>query len=301
MLEFQNVSIYRKERRILDDFSLQVQDGVILGLLGSDNTAKSMLLETASGSRTPDIGQILLNGASIYREKSDAYINFGYMPKIYGFYELLRVEEYFDLFLSLYKINGRYRQRRIDEILELLQLEQYREAFINEAPAEVFPFLCLGKTILHDPEWLLLDEPFANLNAACRSKMVKILLMLQEQGKSMIIHSQFFPEIIDFFTDIAILEEGKAVTSGTVHEVYEAAMKKSPIRMHVIAGMEEALAVLKENDLVDRVTVDDKDVIFRFNGGEREEAELLTDLVASGALIPNYMRDRVNPEQVLWR
>ena len=78
-------------------------------------------------------------------------------------------------------------------------------------------------------------------------------------------------------------------------------MKKSPVRMHVLAGMEEALAVLKKNRMVDRVTVDEQDVIFRFNGGEKEEAELLTDLVGSGAFIQNYMRDRVNIEEFFRR
>ena len=71
--------------------------------------------------------------------------------------------------------------------------------------------------------------------------------------------------------------------------------------MHILAQMERALEVLKENPLVDRVTVDGDDVIFRFNGGEKEEAELLTDLVASGALIHNYMRDQANIEEIFRR
>lgn len=131
--------------------------------------------------------------------------------------------------------------------------------------------------------------------------MVKILLMLQEQGKSMVINSQLFPETNGLFTDVAIIEEGKVVTEGKTEDVFETVMKKSPVRMHVLAGMEEALAVLKKNRMVDRVTVDEQDVIFRFNGGEKEEAELLTDLVGSGAFIQNYMRDRVNIEEFFRR
>lgn len=91
------------------------------------------------------------------------------------------------------------------------------------------------------------------------------------------------------------------MTEGKTEDVFETVMKKSPVRMHVLAGMEEALAVLKKNRMVDRVTVDEQDVIFRFNGGEKEEAELLTDLVGSGAFIQNYMRDRVNIEEFFRR
>lgn len=301
MLEFRNVSIYREKRKILDNLNMKVEEGVILGLLGADSMAKTMFLEAASGGQQPDSGRILLENESIYQEKTEAYLCFGYMPKQYGFYDLLRVEEYFELFLSLYKINGRYRQKRMEEILDLFRMEQYRNSFISEIPVEMLPFLCLAKTILHEPKWLLLDEPFADLNMAYRSEMIRILLVLQEQGTSIIINSQMFPELINFITNVAILEEGKVVTEGKTDAIYVNALKKSPVRMHVLAGMEEALLVLKKNSLVDRVTVDGKDVIFRFNGEEKAEAELLNDLVSCGALIQNYMRDRVNIEQIFRR
>ena len=64
---------------------------------------------------------------------------------------------------------------------------------------EILPFLCLAKTVLHDPDWLLLDEPFADLSSASRNFMIKTLLMLQEQGKSIVVNSQMFPETRDFF------------------------------------------------------------------------------------------------------
>lgn len=301
MLEFQNVSIYKKERRILDDFVLSIPDGVIMGFLGSDDEAKAELFAVAAGGRAPDSGQILLNGIPVYSRKKKICDSVGYMPKKYGFYDLLRVEEYFDFFLSLYRINGRYRQRRMEEVLELMSLKEYEAAFIGEIPADRLPFLCMGKTILHDPSWLLLDEPFAGLNAAGRNEMAEVLLVLQEQGKSILVNSQMFPELMNFFSDVAIIENGKAVTSGPVDEVYNMVKKKSPVRMRVLAGMDEAIKVLKNNILVDRVTVDGEDVIFRFDGGDREEASLLSDLVVSGALIHNYMRDRVNPEQIFRR
>ncbi len=301
MLEFQSISIYRREKRILDDFNLKIPDGAIMGLLGSDSKAKSMILAAASGSQAPDYGQILLNGVSIYQGRSRSYQNFGYMPREYGFYDLLRVDEYFELFLSLYKVNGRYRQKRMEEVAELFGIRQYMSAFIMESAAEMLPFLCLAKTVLHDPEWLLLDEPFANLNSSSRNSMIKILLMLQEEGKSIVVNSQMFPETRDFFTDVALVEDGRVVVEGETEDIFETALKKSPVRMHVLAGLDEALEVLKMNTLVDRVTVDEKEVIFRFNGGEREEAELLTDLVASGAFIQKFMRDRVNIEEVFRR
>ena len=141
MLELKHVSIKNKKRKILDEFQLSIPDGVIMGFLGSDDEAKSVLLASIAGSLTPDSGEILINQVPIYGRKNKAYMSLGYMPKKYGFSDLLRVEEYFDLFLSLYKINGRYRQRRVDEVTELLSLQEYRTAFIGEMPADRLPFL----------------------------------------------------------------------------------------------------------------------------------------------------------------
>lgn len=300
MIEFQNITVKEKEKKILDDLSLVIPDGVIMGLVGSDDAAKSCLLSLAGGVRRPDEGQLLFEEEPALNDEADDgfYEMVGYMPGKYGFYELLSLEEYFEFFLTLYRVNIRYWERRMESIFSLMGLSGYAGACINEIPQERYPFLCLGKTLLHDPDWLFLDDPFFGLNISGRNEMIAILLQLQEQGKSIVIHSQLFPELLDFYTDVAVIEEGHVVASGLVQDVYEIAMKQSPVRMHVIAGMEEALTVLKRSPLVERVTVKDMDVIFRFNGGEKEEAELLSDLVREGTLIQNYMRKHVNIEEI---
>ena len=102
-----------------------------------------------------------------------------------------------------------------------------------------------------------------------------------------------YPDLLGFITDIAVIEEGRTGMCGQIEEVYENLLKRSPVTMRVLSGMEEALAVLKKDKLVDRVTVKDHDVIFRFRGEEKEEADLLADLVGAGALIQSYTRDRI--------
>ena len=113
MLDFQNISIQRKGKKVLDDFSLKAPDGVIHALLGEDKEGKSTLLKAASGGEKPETGDIYIDGISIYEKGGNAYCNFGYMSKEYGFYSLLKVEEYYELFLALYKVGVRYRSRRI--------------------------------------------------------------------------------------------------------------------------------------------------------------------------------------------
>ena len=300
MVEFQNITVKDKNTTILNDLSLVIPDGVVMGLVGTDNAAKSCLLSVAAGVRAPDSGQVFLDDEPLeYGDKAEeTYDLIGYMPGKYGFYDQLSLNEYFEFFLSLYRINPRYWDKRTQTILKLVGLEEFKDTFINEIPADRYPFLCLGKTLLHDPDWLFLDDPFFGLNASGRDQMIRILLEVQELGKSIVIHSQLFPEILDFYTDVTVIEEGRVAVSGLVQDVFELAMKESPVRMHVITGLDEALGVLKRNPLVERVTVIDMDVIFRFSGGAKEEAELLSDLVSAGALVQNYMRHHVNIEQI---
>ena len=249
MLDFQNISIDRKGEKVLDHFNLKAPDGVILALLGEDKEGKSTLLKAASGGEKPETGDIYIDGISIYEKGENAYCNFGYMSKEYGFYSLLKVEEYYELFLALYKVGGRYRSRRIEEVLELLDMKEYEGAFIGELPAETLPFLYLGKAILQEPEWLLMDEPFDNMSVTARRKMIGILLTLHEKGTSIILNTPMYPEMMGFITDVLVMESGKNLTFGPVEEVYAEALCKSPVRMHILAQMEKALEVLKENSV----------------------------------------------------
>lgn len=301
MLDFQNISVYQKENKILDNFSLSVPDGAILALLGSDRRAKHVLLKMAAGSRLPDAGQVLLDEIPVRQDDKMLCQNIGYMPVEYGFYHLLKLSEYYELFLSLCQVGARYRQRRIDEVLELFDLKKYENMFIGEIPSEYYPLLYLGKTVLTRPKWLLLDEPFRNMDGGSRREMMRVLIAVHEEGTSVVLNTLMYPDMMDFVTDVAVVETGRNTLFGPIEEVYEDALREKPVRMHVLAEMESALAVLKENPLVTRVTVDGENVIFRFNGGEREEAELLTELVGSGALIKNYMRDQANLDDIFRR
>lgn len=296
MLELKDITLKNEEHFILEHLDLSVKRGSITGLIGPHDEAKSEILRIISGIRAPDSGELLIDDAPVNWMENDAYLAIGYMPRQYGFYENLRVEEYFDLFLSLYHISARYRERRIREVLKLIRMESYREAYFNEIPEEKKPFLCLGKTILHEPAWLLLDNPFAELSAKSRQEMERIILELNEMGMTILINSVVYPDSMELFTDVAVIDKGKVVANGSFEEVYHETKFNSPIRMKVMEGLTEAILVLKEDELVERVTVIDDSVIFRFKGGEKEEAELLRNLVEAGSLIQHYQRDPVNLE-----
>ena len=293
MLEYQNVSIEEKKEICIDNLSMKVPDGAILCLVGGDHRGRDMLTEAGAGNRRPDSGRILIDDMDLYEETDQLYSRIGYMTGYPGNYHDITVYEYYEMALSLYRIKGRNRRKRIEKVLADFSLEDYADRYVEDLPADLMPMFSLGKTILHEPGWLLLNQPFAGLDAEGRARIVNVLLPLHEQGVSMIMNTEMYPDLLGFVTDIAVIEDGKTIMDGQIEEVYENVLRRSPVNMKILSGMDEALAVLKEDELVDRVTVNGHEVIFRFRGDEKEEADLLADLVKAGALVQSYTRDRI--------
>ena len=293
MLEYQNISLIEKKELYIDDLSLNVPDGAILCLVGGDHRARSLLMEVGTGNRKPDSGRVLIGGMDVFEVPEQLYSSIGYMTGLPGNYHDIKVYEYYEMILSLYRIRGRNRRKRIEEVLSLLSLEDYGDLFVEDIPADSMPLFSLGTAILHQPDLLFLNQPFSGLDAEGRAGIVNILLDLHEKGVSMVLNTEMYPDLLGFITDIAVIEDGKTSMYGQVEEVYENLLRKSPVTMKILSGMNEALAVLKKESLVDRVTVKENEIIFRYRGEEREEADLLTRLVGAGVLVQSYTRDRI--------
>lgn len=299
MLEFQDVTLSRDNITYIEKLSLQIPDGSVYGIFGMDHEARSVLVRSAAGTFRPDSGRILADEEDVYAPDSESYRFIGFMGQKPSYYDKLKVEEFYDLILTMYQVAGRNRRVRMEEVLELVGLTEFRDAYIEQLAHDQLPFMSLGTAVLHEPAWLILDEPFEMINGEARDRMVNILAYLCESGISILINSQMYPELYGFLTDLAVIEDGRDTIHGSIEDVFEEITNKSPVSMHVLDKMENALAILKLNPLVERVTVVDRDVLFRFTGDEREEAQLLTQLVASGALIQNYNRDRMNLDDIL--
>ncbi len=301
MIELHKVSLTRNRINIFDELSMQIPSHQVFGVFGEDSLCRSMLLKIAAGLEEPGRGRVLVDDEPVYAPGSRAYQKTGYLSGDCGCYSHLKLEEYYEMALSLYKIHGRNSRARMEEIFDLLEIGEYKDRYLEEASREMIPVFGLGAAILHDPDWLILNEPFEYTDVYCRKKMIDAIRILCEEGMSVLINTQVIPELTGFLTDIAVIEDKAITISGSIEDVLAEEMVTCPVRMQVIENMDEALKVLKENPVVERVTVDRQEVVFWFSGDEREEAHLLSAVTAAGALVRNYHRDRVHLEDILRR
>ena len=158
--------------------------------------------------------------------------------------------------------------------------------------------LCLARSLIHNPEFLILDEPASGLDPRARYDMKEIIKELNKRGKTILISSHILPELAQMCTNIGIIENGKMMVTGTVEEIMTTRGMASPLVMRFVNGQEKAIKILKENELVDNITIRDNSVSILFKGNEEEEAMLLTDMIKNGAYVNYFSREESDLESL---
>jgi ABC-2 type transport system ATP-binding protein len=214
-----NVKKYFKDIKAVNGVDITINKGEYLALLGPNGAGKTTLVEMIEGIQKPDSGEITINGKSW---KDSSY----YLQKILGislqethFMEKIRVIEILNLFASFYHLqNG-----RIDEILQLINLKEKRNAFIENLSGGQRQRLALGIALLNNPEILLLDEPTTGLDPSARREIWEILFRLKKSFNTTMILTTHYMEEADFLCDrIIILDKGKILAQGTLTELLSA-------------------------------------------------------------------------------
>ena len=166
------------------------------------------------------------------------------MSDFFSLYENMRVWEYLDHFARCYGIDSGRRDRLIDEALELVSLEVRRDSEINELSRGMRQRLCFAKSLLHEPQVLLLDEPASGLDPAGRLEFRELLKQLHAMGRTILISSHILTEMTDFCTSIGIMEQGKLLKSGRVDDILREMQSGLRLKIEVQDGAERLHALL---------------------------------------------------------
>ncbi|MDY7511486.1 ABC transporter ATP-binding protein, partial [Ralstonia wenshanensis] len=134
----------------------------------------------------------------------------------------------------------------IDEVLELTDLHNKKQAFVETLSTGMRQRLCLAKTLLHDPQVLILDEPASGLDPRARIELKTLLRELSRLGKTLLVSSHILPELADFCTKVGIIEHGRLLAAGSVESILaQAGGQGQKVRVRVLGPAAEARAVLE--------------------------------------------------------
>ncbi|MEO1342328.1 MAG: ABC transporter ATP-binding protein, partial [Cyanobacteria bacterium J06635_13] len=188
----------------VNEIDLQVRTGEVYGLIGPNGAGKTTLIRMLAAAEEPTKGEIWLHGDRLVRDDSNPILKqrLGYLPDDFPLYDDLTVWDYLDYFARLYRLKQPQRHRRLNEVLELVQLENKRTSVIATLSRGMKQRLSLARTIIHEPILLLLDEPVSGLDPLARQQFRQIIKVLQEAGMTILISSHVLSDLAELCTSV---------------------------------------------------------------------------------------------------
>ena len=270
---------------------LAVEAGEVYGLIGPNGAGKTTLMRMLATAEEPTVGEIYINGERLLRDRSNANLKrlLGYLPDDFPLYDDLTVWDYLDYFARLYKLTTERRQRRLYDVLELVQLSTKRHSKIATLSRGMKQRLSLARTIIHEPILLLLDEPVSGLDPIARMQFRQIIKTLQEAGMTIVISSHVLSDLAELCTSVGIMELGFLVESCRLQDLYQR-LSRQQILISTLGDVEVLKRELKSNSLTTdiEILVGTNQVRVGFSGTEEDAADLLRSLIHAQIPITSF-------------
>lgn len=217
-VSLQRVNKYYGEVHAVRDLNLEIRQGEILGLIGHNGAGKTTTLKMILGLVPPTSGDIRVLQQDINRNPTRVKHDIGYLPEESPLYDNMSVSEYLMFFSKLYKMPEKRARARIEELLNSLQLE-VRDRRTGTLSKGMRRKVAIARALLHDPQFLVLDEPNSGLDPITSFFVINYLKQLKTTGKTILLsaHNLFH---IEFICDrVAILRDGKLIVSNTMDKI----------------------------------------------------------------------------------
>lgn len=240
--------------RAVDDVSFELDAGTILGFIGPNGAGKSTTMRILATLDAPTQGEVLLDGHSLVDAPDRVRPLIGYMPDRYGTYDDVTVWEFLDFFARAYGLKGAVRRQRVASVMEFTGLHPLKDKLTSALSKGMKQRVALGRTLLHDPKLLILDEPADGLDPRARIELRELLRALADQGKAVLISSHILTELAEICDTCAIIEQGRLLATGKVAELLSrSAGTGAELEVRLAAGAEgEAVYARAERLLLEQ-------------------------------------------------
>jgi ABC-2 type transport system ATP-binding protein len=268
-----------RDFKAVSDLSLTVRAGRVFGLLGPNGAGKTTTIRMIVNITAPDKGSILLFGRKIDSELQN---RIGYLPEERGLYRRMKIVDQLRFFAELKDVRGKQVESKIDEWLERVKLTEWKQKRSMELSKGMQQKIQFITSVLHDPDLLILDEPFSGLDPVNVELLKDIVLDLKRAGKTIIFSTHQMEVAEKLCDDICLLNRSRKVFEGSLRDI-----KSSFGRNSVAVRCEGGDGVLDDQTLVSKVVrhADEAQALL----AEGADAQvLLKRLIDSGAVIGKF-------------
>jgi len=283
MIELRNLHRYFDKTRAVDDVSFRVYAGQVFGYIGPNGAGKTTSMRILATLDLPTAGDALVDGFSVINDPDRVRHRLGFMPDYFGTYANVNVREYLDFFARAYQMRGQRRDDAVERVMDFTGLDVLAEKPTSGLSKGMKQRLCLGRSLIHDPAVLVLDEPAAGLDPRARIEVRTMIRTLANEGKAILISSHILTELAEVCDEVAIIERGKLLAVGSVDEIRnQARPQRSAVAVRLLDDAAELGRWLGSRSDVVELHVDGESARFMHAGASEDEAALLRAMIEAG-------------------
>src|SRR5262249_54829091 len=248
----------------------------------------------------PTAGDAFVDGFSVIDDPDRVRRRLGFMPDYYGTYPNVNVWEYLDFFARAYGLRGNERRQAMNYVLDFTGLNALENKAVNGLSKGMKQRLGLGRTMIHDPAVLVLDEPAAGLDPRARIELREMIRRLAANGKTILVSSHILSELGEMCDTVGIIEQGQILAVGSVADIQRRGQKKqqSLVKLRVLGGLDGAAAWLSARVDVHELKLDGDTATFSHDGGDGAQADLLRDMIGAGFRVAAFGSHQQSLEDV---
>ena len=285
----------------VSDLSLTLERGQILGFIGPNGAGKTTTIKILVGQARPTSGTASIAGADCVHDAKRVKHLVGYMPDTFGTYDNMRVHEYLDFFGAAFSISRKDRIRRVAEVMEIAGATYMKDRYVESLSHGMKQRVAIARTLIHDPEVLILDEPANGLDPQARIEMREILLQLADSGKTLIVTSHILPELSRICNQVAIVTHGQLRAFGSLEDILRTVSQRRWIEVQLThaTDVDKTEQIIEQQVGIDSETTSsstEATVRFQTSQSEEELSQLLARLTSAGVGVSQFREIPVDLE-----
>ncbi len=301
LIEFKNLHRFFGQTHAVNNVTFTVDRGQVFGYIGPNGAGKTTSMRILATLEQPHYGDAFVDGFSCVNDPDRVRQRLGFMPDNYGVYPNMNVWEYLDFFARSYGLRGTQRQVRLDFVMQFTHLSDLQYKPITGLSKGMKQRLCLGRTLIHDPSVLIMDEPAAGLDPRARIELREMIRQLAQAGKTILVSSHILTELAEMCDVVGIIEQGRILATGTVDQILQQRHgdeRRSWLRIRVLRNIEQLTSLLTARAEISELQINDQVASFTFTGEEEQEQQLLRQLILADLPVVSFGSQNKSLEEV---
>jgi ABC-2 type transport system ATP-binding protein len=285
MIRVENLTYEYPGTRALDNVTFTLQRGTITALVGPNGAGKTTLLQCLAALKKPFNGRMFMDNQDILKEPRKIHRKIGYLSDFFGLYDRLSVKQALTYFAMAQKVDKNAIPARVARVISKLGLTDKTDEKIRNLSRGMRQRLAIGQAIIHDPEFIFLDEPASGLDPESRNDLSRLFTELNKSGKTLIVSSHILAELDQYANHLLILRKGKLIDQDNL---ISAAEKHKNIHIELLSPDDRIKQILEDDEHIGSISIEANTITFKFTGKDTEQTMLLRQLIDFGLPVKSF-------------